>query len=826
MADAKKTIELVFEGVDKTGAATQAALKNVQGFSSSVQSATQPMADFTVGALKFEAALIASGVAATAFAVKIAGDFDTAFREISTLIQAPVDDLDEFKNAILSYAQTSTKPLEEINQSIYNAISAGIDFADSIDAVTLAEKLSVAGKATLNDSLVVLVSSLNAYGVGMEKAEEFSDLLFQTVKSGQTTLPELAGSLASVTGLAATAGVGFDELLAAIATLTSTGTPTAQAVTQIQGAISAILKPSSQATTLAKELGIQFDAQRLKAVGLNGILNDVALATGGNTTEMARLFGRVEALNGVLTLTGLGADKFALNLEAMRNSAGAVDAAFAIMVQSVDASAQKIQNALTGLFIAIGAPLLDEFGGVAEAIAGIFNALGDSANTGKISELVAYIEAEFGGLRDTLAIIARNLPDALDQADFSGFTNGLEAVTGAVGELFSDIDLTTVEGLADAITLVGSGFEALSGFTGGVISSFKPLFDKITEVAGGLTDLDSGFFKSAGEMAGFATQANVISGAIAGMIPAIQGLVAIIGINQTSGLVGSLISASTSTNLLIKALGSGGLLAAAGGAGYAIGTLLADQVDDLVQAYISSDDTLGTWIAGMVKAGDEAESMAEILKPTVGGIREIGDEAADATGSLHDLSFEFGKLDDTIGTITELEPLDNLAPALSKAATAVKELSSASEDLHLEEKLALIEAKTATTIAALDADAKKTVAAFESISVSVQSTGEAITDLFGLLGDDNISKLDKLDISEQIELENERRQEALDLQKKLTQEEIALARAKRIALISGQALITIDGAGLQPHLEAFMWEILQSIQTRVNADGYEMLLGP
>jgi len=35
----------------------------------------------------------------------------------------------------------------------------------------------------------------------------------------------------------------------------------------------------------------------------------------------------------------------------------------------------------------------------------------------------------------------------------------------------------------------------------------------------------------------------------------------------------------------------------------------------------------------------------------------------------------------------------------------------------------------------------------------------------------------------------------------------------------------VDGAGLQPHLEAFMWEILRTIQVRVNQDGLEMLLG-
>ncbi len=43
---------------------------------------------------------------------------------------------------------------------------------------------------------------------------------------------------------------------------------------------------------------------------------------------------------------------------------------------------------------------------------------------------------------------------------------------------------------------------------------------------------------------------------------------------------------------------------------------------------------------------------------------------------------------------------------------------------------------------------------------------------------------------------------------------------------SGDALIKIDGAGLQPHLEACMWgDPAHEIQTRVNRDGSALLLG-
>jgi len=59
----------------------------------------------------------------------------------------------------------------------------------------------------------------------------------------------------------------------------------------------------------------------------------------------------------------------------------------------------------------------------------------------------------------------------------------------------------------------------------------------------------------------------------------------------------------------------------------------------------------------------------------------------------------------------------------------------------------------------------------------------------------------------------------------LTEQQIDLTQLKIDALQRGDALITIDGAGLQPHLEGFMFEVLEAIQVRVNATGAEFLLG-
>lgn len=61
--------------------------------------------------------------------------------------------------------------------------------------------------------------------------------------------------------------------------------------------------------------------------------------------------------------------------------------------------------------------------------------------------------------------------------------------------------------------------------------------------------------------------------------------------------------------------------------------------------------------------------------------------------------------------------------------------------------------------------------------------------------------------------ENDRRLE-LDLQEKLTEQQIKLDELKAVALSRGDALITINGSGLEPHLEELMRKILESIKVR------------
>lgn len=173
----------------------------------------------------------------------------------------------------------------------------------------------------------------------------------------------------------------------------------------------------------------------------------------------------------------------------------------------------------------------------------------------------------------------------------------------------------------------------------------------------------------------------------------------------------------------------------------------------------------------------------------------------------------------------QADQLKKSEEAANKAREAAERYKLEMEKLASNERIKLIEAKVQLSIANVEANAKIAIAAFESINNTINSTGTSLTDLFKLFaqGDLNFSASSK--IRQQIDLENKRRDEALALQKRLIEAQILQIQAQTTALNQGDALIKIDGAGLQPHLEAFMFEILRAIQTRVNSQGLDLLLG-
>ena len=361
----------------KTGDSAGAAAPKVERFSQATD-ATRSVALMATRALTGMAAGYASFAAAGA-SINMARDFNAALAETSTLIEGTPEQLDALTEASRSMAREFGGSATDQVKAFYQAISAG---ADGVEGATQlldqANKLAIGGITDVTTGVDALTTAMNAYGPDVLSAAEASDAMFVAMRAGKTTIGELSGSLGQIVPIASSAGVSFDEVTAGIAALTTQGLSTASATTGLRQVLASVIAPTKQATDAATALGISFDVQALKSKGLAEFLDDVITKTGGNEAAMAQLFGSVEALGAALAFAGGAGGTFTDILADMEIKAGATDAAYLKMSESLDQRWNKLTAAATDIALGFGNALLAVVVPAMEGIAAASVAVGQN----------------------------------------------------------------------------------------------------------------------------------------------------------------------------------------------------------------------------------------------------------------------------------------------------------------------------------------------------------------------------------------------------------------------------------------------------------------
>lgn len=664
MADLQKTIEIVFGAVDEVSGTVTNISKSVSDGFGELESMTDPLASAHDSVVMLEAALGALAIGGMALAVNVAKDFDSQFREITTLIDDTGTGIDGFRADILQYASDSTQGLDDINASLYQAISLGVDYTDSLEALAVAEKLAVGGKADLASSTELLLGTLNAYGDGVDQATRYSDAFFTIVKDGKTTIPELSQYLSQVTGTAAAAEVPIETLGAAIAAITASGAPTSQAMTQIRQVIEALIKPTKQAKDYAESLGLEFSAQSLAADGLEGVMAKVYDVTGGNVDQMAKLFTSSEALRGALILSRDESGKFAGALEDMENKTGATATAFEKMANDVNLINQTLANNVTLTLEAVGEKLLDEYGDIATALTDVFKALQSSIKSGAFDDVFNVIGELGGDLEKSLNDLAKNLPEALKDVDFSDFSNSIKTLAsetaGVFDAFFGDIDLSTPEGLSQAIQKLVDLGTRLNEVTTGIVEVWQHVAEWFGKAADKAGDMDSETAKMIGTVMGAGKVVNELSGFLGGAADAlgsVSNLVNVLAAKQLVGLVTSLGSVQTATaawSAGVNALagtagGAAGLVGISATIGLLAGKLINDYVpgvSEATQSVIGWADELLNFSGTQDQATSSAEGFDKLVNALANSTEKYQYDLSDLRDELTGLGYDVENLPD------------------------------------------------------------------------------------------------------------------------------------------------------------------------------------
>lgn len=291
---------------------------------------------------------IAISAAAAIYAIrnftKTYTEFTTKMREVNTLLDVTDKRFNRLSKDIINLTRVLPQTAQELAAAEYDVISAGVALDKSIKVLELSGKAAVAGVTDTKTAAATGIAVVNAYGKSIDELEEVYDVLFQTVRKGVTTFPELAQYIGVVLPVARAAGVSFEDVAASIATMTKAGIQTPRATTFLRSGIAALSAPTKEAQKAMKEMGITWQ-------GWLPTLEQISRKVTG-LDQMRKLIPDIRAAQGVLSLAQ-NLDTLHETVAEIAGAAGSMETAYDKMKDTPENQIKLLSNAFTELKLAI-----------------------------------------------------------------------------------------------------------------------------------------------------------------------------------------------------------------------------------------------------------------------------------------------------------------------------------------------------------------------------------------------------------------------------------------------------------------------------------------
>ncbi len=343
-----------------------------------------------------------------------------------------------FSQQILALAPLVGKSPEELANAFYFVASSGIAVSKAMDVVTASAKASAAGLGETQVVADAVTSAINAYGAANLSAQKASDILVATVREGKGEASSFAGVIGNVAAIAAQLGVSFDQVGAALARQTQLGIDAETAATQLQRVFSTLVKVTPQSAKAFKAVGLNADtlrAQLGERDGLLKVLNEVKKAFAGRLPDLAKAFGDVRAVRGVLALVGGDVRKTQQVFDSLRKSSGSLKTAFDAVSSTTAQRFRQLRSSVQVLGISIGAILAPLAGIVAKGLAGAADEFTKFVDKiGKQQTIRGKLNVVWEGVQGAARGAGSALADAVSRVDWKqvwasarGIADGLQA---------------------------------------------------------------------------------------------------------------------------------------------------------------------------------------------------------------------------------------------------------------------------------------------------------------------------------------------------------------------------------------------------------------
>lgn len=481
----------------RQGSAQVDAFGNTVERSNTRQSASWKKSAAATATLAVALAAVTIGFQAT---VGAAAGFDARMRNVNSITQASDGALRSLSSTTLALSRELPQSANTLAEGLYDIASSGFQGAKGIEVLDASAKAASAGLTTTALSAQAIAGSLNAYGLSAASAKDVSDTLFQTVNLGVLSFGDLTQGIGQVIGTAAAAGVNLDQLGQAIATMTLAGSQPAEAFTQLNQLLAQIITPSKALSDVFNQLGYESGAAALKSKGLTGVMADIQKVTGGDVTQVSKLFVDIRSLRGALALMtdqGKLYGRTVRDWDAAHKGAGATARALAEQMKAVSAQWQLFQNRAAAAGITAGTLLLPVVLDLLTGIQGLaHDALpGFLGGLHAVEPLASAVAGIFGDVAHILGIVlaaaapvAAGLLSIVGGPLLSGLGLLADSIGAVTGFLADNKDLVLILAAAYAATLVPSLAALGVMFNRLILTPIVLLFTSLAGAAGGAAE--------------------------------------------------------------------------------------------------------------------------------------------------------------------------------------------------------------------------------------------------------------------------------------------------------------------------------------------------
>jgi len=706
-ADITRTVEIIFGAIDNTGQGLSSVSSNLNSFTNSASNITSPLSDVAEFALKAETAVLSLAVAYGTYAAIKASEFETAQIDLNKVLDETDPKIESFTQTVFDLAETYGQSSASILQGVSNFKQAGFTAQESAVLQKNALDLIVAGDVDAAAASQILISAIKGMSASAADAPRFIEALNNVSNKYATDVPQLADGISRLAPVLKVMGFSFEEGTALLTPLIEVFGDGAQASEALKTGLLKLTDDAKPVQEALQALGVsQLDLNGNMRSGKD-IFYDVATAfqtldENQKLVYTRQLVGIEQAPKMVLAFDNIKKIN-EITAVAMEHT-GSVSKEVELRLASTTIQADILKQSFDNLAIVIGERINTQFGGVVAGSSSVLQAFRGIVESGGLDAFFEALKPQMEAFAQTMQNIAANLPDAFDQVDFSGVIDALKDMGLEIGNIFDGLDLSTTEGLANAIQFVVDSFESLTRVVTGIVTSWDPVVKAFIAGIDEINHMDDASKRTFGSMSGLANVFENLKGTI-NIVIAIFGtlgasLTTIAGIQASTGIVALGSAVGTAAAAITLALGPmGSIVAAVSAIGFGIAAnvvawddyksrqdTVADSTAHLAEAQSSIKDKLadisqstGVAVSSMDELNKAVDDGRLVFNEATGAYEAAKSGVRDFDAEVAAVAANSGSFEDAVNKVAA--SIIDAGDASKKAAEDSKALDTAQQDL-------------------------------------------------------------------------------------------------------------------------------------------------